>query len=554
MNRIVAIAVWLLCVSGFALSQTEVPKFSSRSELVLVPAVVTDKSGGHISNLSKNDFVLLEDGKPQTISVFDEVKTSPALVQRTPTPTGHFSNLLQTSNGPRRLVIVALDVINTPILLQGSARNELLKFLGKSLDPGEPTELVIFGRSGVTILHDFTEDPAALVATLQRLPGKGASLAEKESVSQAPHDGDGLSAMLRMLAHMENEDKARMEAFDRHAAILATLDALKQIAASVAGIPGRKALLWVGSGFPFSVSQTDTAPSLGSVQDAYEHTWRLLNQAQVAVYPIDVRSLTNSKFHGVDEPGTKHMPWEATGDDPYTDILLRDDKEQQEILTTLKNFADATGGRAFYDTNDLQRGFREAVSDNSNYYMLGYYLNRQGKKPGWHKLQVKLQQRGGVEIRARNAFLLTNGSSREQTRSDLITALQSPIAFTGIPVQGDWTGSSPSGDKNKKVGFELVLPAGFAEIDESAGNHLHVEFLAEARAQGDDRSKDAPVRVSQTLDVRLDAKGIEQIRSSGMTYRNALKLPPGEYNVHFVVLDALSGRMGSVSTSLKIDP
>ncbi len=536
----------VLLFSSALFPQSEPAKFTSSSELVLVPTVVTDKSGKHISNLTKDDFVVLEDGKPQKVAVFEELKTLATRVQRSSVPAGHFSNTLETDSRPKRLVIVALDVVNTPILLQSSARMELLKFLSQSLDPGEPTELVIIGRNGLRVVHDFTGDPAVLAEALKRLTGNSPSLAEEQSASQGPPPGDPLSGILRMLAHMENEDKARMEAFDRHAAILATLAAFQHIAASVAGIPGRKALLWVSSGFPFSISQTDTAPALGSVIDSYERTWRVLNQAQVAVYPIDVRYLTNPKFHGVDEPGTKHLPWEPTGDDPYTDILMRDDKEQQEILTTLQNFADATGGRAFFDSNDLQRGFREAVDDNSDYYMLGYYLNRQGKKAGWHKLQVKVSQKGTV-VRARNTFFLTNGAlSSEVEREDVGAALESPVDFTAIPIQGRWTESSGDGAK-RKAAFELVLPAGFADIAEDDGNHMKVEFVVEAKAEGSN-----PVRIGQTVDVHLDAKGMEQIRTNGMTYHNALKLPAGDYNVRFVVLDALSGRVGSASSSLKL--
>lgn len=543
----------LLGAAGTVQSQTPqagTNKFTARSELVLVPAVVTDKSGRHIPNLSKDAFVVLEDGKPQPISAFEEVNTSSARVQRTSNPAGHFSNVLQATETPKRLVIVALDTVNTPMLLQGAARNELLKFLAESLDPGEPTELVVIGRGGLRVLHDFTGDPAVLAEAMRRLTGLSPSLAEKQSASQGPPPGDALAAVLRMLAHLENEDKARIEAFDRRTGILTTLQAMQEIAASVAGVPGRKALLWVSAGFPFSISQTDTAPGLGSVLDSYQRTWSLWNQAQVAVYPVDVRSLTNFKFHGADEPGTKHLPWEPTGDDPYTDILLREDKEQQEILTTLQNFADATGGRAYFDSNDLQQGFRDAVNDSSSYYLLAYYLKRENKKPGWHKLQVKVQ-RSGVEVRARNTFLLARASAGpEEARANLGAALQSPVDFTAIPIQGDWTGVSAGDEKTKRVGFELVLPANFAEINEGDGNHLHVEFVAEAKSE----TADVPVRVGQTLDVHLDAKGLEQIRGNGMTYRNSLKLAPGDYTVHFVVLDALNGRMGSVSAPLKVAP
>jgi hypothetical protein len=160
-------------------------------------------------------------------------------------------------------------------------------------------------------------------------------------------------------------------------------------------------------------------------------------------------------------------------------------------------------------------------------------------------------QRSGVEVRSRSTFLVARASAvPEEARANLGTALQSPVDFTAIPIQGDWTGVSAGDGKSKRVSFELVLPANFAEINEADGNHLHVEFVAEAKSE----ATDAPVRAGQTLDVHLDAKGLEQIRRNGMTYRNSLKLAPGDYTVHFVVLDALNGRMGSVSAPLKVAP
>jgi VWFA-related protein len=366
--------------------------------------------------LSKDESVVLEDGKPQTIRVFAEQLTTSARVQRTPIANGSFSNVLETGSTPKRLAIIAPDLVNTPILLQGSARNELLQYLAKSFDPGEPTELVAIGRSGLVVLHDFSSDPALLVGALQRFSGTSLSLAEKQSASQGPPPRDALAAIVRMLAHLENEDKASMEAFDRRTAILTTLDAMQQIAAALAGIPGRKALLWLSAGFPSSISQTDAAPGLGTVLDPYQRTWRLLNQSQVAVYPIDIRAPTNPKFRGVDEPGTKQLPWEPPGDDPYTDILMRDDKEQQEILTTLQNRR-----RAFFDSNDLQHGFREAVRDNASHHMLGHYLDRHGKKPGWHRLQVRVHRdgvSGNREVAKSPPRPSAAGSSRVHRNSD----------------------------------------------------------------------------------------------------------------------------------------
>ena len=65
---------------------------------------------------------------------------------------------------------------------------------------------------------------------------------------------------------------------------------------------------------------------------------------------------------------------------------------------------------------------------------------------------------------------------------------------------------------------------------------------------------DVVADVSQRIDVRLNSGGLEQIQHNGMTYRNGLRLPPGEYNVRFVVRDSLGNRMGSVAAPVKVAP
>src|SRR6202142_1806733 len=83
-------------------------KFSSSTELVLVPTVVTDGSGNHVANLKKEDFVLKEDGKPRSISIFEEVTTDTAQLRRSAGEKGQFSNFEPGSAGYHRLTIIVL--------------------------------------------------------------------------------------------------------------------------------------------------------------------------------------------------------------------------------------------------------------------------------------------------------------------------------------------------------------------------------------------------------------------------------------------------------------
>jgi hypothetical protein len=110
-----------------------------------------------------------------------------------------------------------------------------------------------------------------------------------------------------------------------------------------------------------------------------------------------------------------------------------------------------------------------------------------------------------------------------------------------------WTGLEPKG-KNLKVAFEIVLPANAATIEDSQGNLVNLEFIGVARGPSGQEAG----HFSQTIQGKMKPETVEQIRSSGITYRNTLELPRGSYSVRFVVRDNLSGRMGSVLAPITV--
>jgi VWFA-related protein len=508
-----------------------------RTELVTVPVVVTDRSGAHMHGLKKEDFVLSEDGKEQAVASFEEIrepKIPPSISHR----PNQFSNVLVQGEAPLPLTILVFDLVNTPSLEQAYAKQQILKFLGDSRSRNQLMSLFVISRDGVKVLHDFTTDMSALAASLGGVRREG-QLVEQASQKEIPRDAPAI--MFRMKREIEQEQ--RMESLERRVAITITLQSLQQIAHSCAGLPGRKALLWASSGFPFSVNELSQViniagvkgDSVGDVYDLYQKTWRLLNQAQVALYPVDVRGLANSTLPDmtIGKPNAEfsdHATW-----------------MQIETIDTFRAFAQATGGRAFFNTNDLQAAFQSASNDNASYYLLSYYLVQRDKKPGWHKLGVKVH-RDGVEVRARNGFFLEQGAKTDA--SELQVALDSPLAYTAIPITGEWQQVTPAPGHKKKVTFQLTMPANFAEIDEASGNHMLLQFVAVARTPAGEKAADT----SKTMDGHLKPDSLAQVRTHGMDYRGALTLDPGEYTVHFAVQDRLSGRVGSVAAPLRVEP
>jgi hypothetical protein len=220
---------------------------------------------------------------------------------------------------------------------------------------------------------------------------------------------------------------------------------------------------------------------------------------------------------------------------------------QNSTLDTLKAFAEMTGGRAFYNSNDLANGFRRAADDSASYYLLGYYMNTRNSRPGWRKLQVQVQRKD-IEVRARTGYFVTNATVDPDLthKADIGFALSSPFDSTGIPVTVKWQGTSLNGAK-KKVGFALHVPA-TGLIDEADKNRFDVDFIAQATLNG------APVGTAgQTTKGTIPAAGLPKIKADGIFYQNALELLPGSYDVRFVVRDNLSGRIGSVTAPVTVN-
>src|SRR5208337_1658978 len=172
--------------------QTNVPTFTSSTELVLIPAVVNDKSGVHISGLTKEEFALRQDGKPHPIAFLEEVRTNSTRLLRSAGENGTFSNFEPGSSGYHRLNIIVFDFVNTPFSDQANARKELLKFLSEAAESGEPMCLLALTRGGLTLLHDFTDDPKHLATALRQTQSSTAPLIHESVVDPGhPPPGDG---------------------------------------------------------------------------------------------------------------------------------------------------------------------------------------------------------------------------------------------------------------------------------------------------------------------------------------------------------------------------
>jgi VWFA-related protein len=528
-------------------------EFRSETILVQVPVVVTDKAGNAVPGLSRTDFEVLEDGKEQKISSFEEVETSHAPLTPAATQVGEYSNAGAVGDAPRAVTIIALDTINTPYLDQTYGRKQLLKYLADNVQPGQAIGLVSFTSRGVKVIHDLSSDPAELMQALKKVNGElpalqgvsidtqaaaatGADL-PSPSIFGSPQTSTALN-----LEDFVSTGDATIARMQQDRAIEATIKAFLELAWSVRGVPGKKSLVWATGGFPFFMDTPSAVPG-GYLSILYERALQAMNDSEISVYPVDVRGLVNFS------PTSDASQRGARLGNSYTRSLTARSWLQSSTIDSLKDFAEMTGGRAFYNSNDLTTSFKRAADDASHYYVLSYYLDTRSNKPGWRKLKVKLH-RPGTEVRARSGFFVTNATVNPDTahQSDMAFALTSPFDSTGIPLTVRWRATSADGDK-KKVQFGLhVAPQGLTF--EGERNAMNLDFAIIALTA---KSGTAADTISQTVQGAAKPESLPKLRTEGIAYNNALELPPGHYTVRFVVRDNPSGRIGSVSAPLTVN-
>ena len=565
----------LICLIFAGLVEEGIPEQSQQAanlkadtELVLVPVVV-QKSGVHLGGLTKSNFVLMQDGQPREIVVFEEVHAKPPKI-RSSVEENEFTNMQGKSDDAERLTVIAVDLVNTAPLDQAYLKQELLKFLSTAQTTGEPYMLLTISAKGVTVIQNFTTDPSAVakavskvdtVSTGREEAGKTGTYFLDTTPCALSGGGCGGGGNEQLAARDLNaweylyKNQEGYQIYRDRNARLDTLGSLQQIAQYLQGFPGRKTLVWAGSGIQWFGGMTrvvsgfrDTGPlkEYNSFDiregnqnlDANMHALQLLSAANVSVYPLDARHNSNTSF-AVFDVTRSDAP---IGDRGFAGEKGRVQNDDQERITMFQQIAATTGGKPCFNRTDLSECLKEFSNDSSAYYMLGYYLEK-GTKPGWHSLAVKLDQK--AELRSRSGFIA--GTDQEKTRmSDLQLAMVSPLPYTALQFEGRIAKVEAKGDK-KALYFEIDLPGQGLGLGEQGGL-LNFDVVVVARL-GDGKEI---AKFAQRINKPLQSGQADVIRVNGVHYTNKLELPSGQYGVWFVVRDNNSGRTGSVITQLRL--
>lgn len=408
------------------------------------------------------------------------------------------------------------------------AKKEFVKFLGQ-LHPEDRVGIYALGTE-LRVLHDFTNDSKSLIDTLTKNSGGAAS----------PGSGPlaGLESWLSDKTSFPLEVNTELR-------VRATVSAMKAIANHIGHTTGRKNLIWVTGGFPFLAGRPASVvlsrqPVRRTFVEFGSYVFRAihaLNDANIAVYPVDARGLAGSA--GVLPAQPEDSPKPKTGAPVRVAAL-------PEGIDVMNVMAENTGGRAYYNSNDIQHAIHDAIEDSELTYTLGFYADAVAHGTEFRDLKVQVDRKD-VELRYRRGYLAAPAAAANQDNRDAAVndALLSPLDAAGISLAGRLVHLPPPKSDSVQV-FISPAPSELMFEDSGEKSTLSVEFTFALM------SKTGLIldQIRQVKTLALDAAQRQEFQKEFVVDKT-IELKPEAAQIRVVLLDRTSGRLGSLTLPVR---
>jgi VWFA-related protein len=499
-------------------------------------AVVTDASGTAIHDVTTKDLTIEIQKKTQPGQV-QPISPVTAIVDPAP---GEFTNRSNAVTG-RGLVMLVIDTIHTRWLDERDLRPEITKYLASCATHNLPVSLLVMDPHGTLhTVHDYTTSSPTLTAALNRadavLHGRPPGDATPEVVAETARLVDFLKGTIANYTAASVPLRASPEP---------VLDMFRTLAASTAGISGRKALVWIANITPFEVEEKTglvigttmmvnnygvigmgnggvsghdfqnhqmlTPDELKVLRPFWKSCLTALLRTEVALYPLAIRGQTNTPV----DPQTLHA---------------------MHVLAAM------TGGREVSPTEPLASLTGISEQNLAAYHVVAPDVGK-ACKSDWCDLKVAVN-RPGVRVLAPNGFFREATAWRQ---ADVLSAvLSSPLDFNGVPFILRWTTTEAAAPK-KKLGFVVTFPPE-ADLPPPTGHELNLQIFVHATKLGSNDEQNANFNAAG----HLSPDQARQAHQQGFALNNVIELAPGDYTVKFLVHDKLTGRLGSITVPLKV--
>lgn len=501
-------SISLLCFAWPAVSQDIAPTtLHVQSNLVQLDVSVTDKTGALVTDLTKDDFTVYENGKRQTIRNFDAFNAhylTPQVISQGVNSTADLQRLAPAAP----VIVLVLDELNTDFGDNAFARTQIRKYLqGQSEVLAQPTSLLVATDDGFEQVADYTLDRSKLLHALERL--KPMLPGELMRTGGSP---EGVAMRFAQ-----------------------TLASLQQIAEAGAGHHGRKNVIWVGRGFD-SIDLRDAAShQVELVKGAAERALNLMKDSNVVLFTIDPTLSTKMAA----EPNSDQLSSSLA---PFT-AELHNTKDPFDGTVSFNTFAPETGGKAFSMNNGLDQEINASVIAGTQFYTLSYVPGGDySPNDPYRRIDVQVD-RPGLAVSTRRGYFTqiippASQSQKQQLKAqgfDIGTAVVSNMSFTGIGILAASSQSNPA---------EYIIRINTNDLQwesqSEGGPAAHLLLVA----VGLDKKNKPVSKNAKEITARLDP-GIPVTSIPFAVVKIDLPRAAGASKVRIIVRDSSTGKLGS---------
>jgi VWFA-related protein len=562
LKRLGTSLLWLVLAQGatspFGQAQAPQPAtpqapavIRSTTRLVQINVIVHNKKGDSVPGLKKEDFTILDQGQEQQVAIFSASAAGPTDPSSAAIlPPNVFSNRFdQGGQAPACVTVILFDALNTEFLDQAYARQQVVKFL-RQLKPEDHVAIYLL-TTKLTILNEFTQDSSALLRAIDRFEGYTSTpLSASNPEPPDPRIPEGNRSVPEGFA---SELKAFLDGASGRFSDFAninraetTVSAIEGIANHVAYVPGRKSLVWVSGSFPITIGyDADSLFDIGrehrSFGDALEHAARALNQANMAIYPVDARGLMGPALYS-----PSNARGFNPGVSPRTSPPIRNLGPDQRNFDTMLMLADRTGGKAFYNTNDIEGAVQHALADGQFTYTLGFYPSHGRWDGKFHELKVRVNQKG-LTLRHRKGYFAAPDPpiGVSENKAALDAAVWSPVEWTNLDLQVTLKAFQSS---SRTIELQVGLDTRELLLEPKDGRwNGKVFVLLSQLGEGNERISGE----QETFDLNLKPDTYEKFLKMGTKFTGQLALSPDIVNLRVIAQDASSGSIGTLTIPIK---
>ncbi len=527
------------------LAAQQAPVFKAETALVEVEVRVTDKTGQPVTDLSKEDFEMFENGQPESISTFEfvtqPVPGSPATKPGTP-----------TDRSKPDLAEAASELSSsTFIYIATRGRREdrrhifdaVKGFINENLAPG-----ILVSIEGSPFTSRRSELYRELEAMLDRSSGGrgGGGFVDTLAVDLA-RDIDYSAAFEDLIEEANDEFESQLEEINARAVLYRRLRMYEYIdlIRALSIYPGRKVVVLFSTGLPVDEDNLDIMKALED-----EAT-----KARVRFYVSDVGRLS-AVPPGGDAESAGNL--DSLLGNPLDNGFQNQAQQRQDNQDGLYELARRTGGRAVLNSNDFGEVFDVVIRESGDYYLLGYYPSDTKQRGRLRRLRVHVR-RNGLRVRHQRGYYEERPfelMSRTERNLRMHQALTFDTPYTDLPLRVDhefFHNSHGSPTLVYSVGLHTRdIPSATVKKGET------VKLTVIAQASGTETEsgrRTPPIIDERRFEMIVDSSELERLSNdpnSWLHYGSQMPLEPGIYDWKVIVRDDLSGSLGSFQTQVRI--